>query len=331
MSVFLSYAHEDEAMALLLSYILNDKGIDCLIDQRLAGGERLEGSIQSMIKKCEVFLVLLTQSSIKSAWVNQEIGYAAGCGKMIWPLAVHRDIKPEGMVESMTSYSLFNWSSASETVNKLVAALEIAFDKANLVDFQNVLGLEHIIHGKLERRHFMNSRLHDLLVTKKPIELYMQAAFSLFAGSQQGEHDGQSSEEIEIGMLQKKLLIQLVEQPTTQLKLIIWPYRDYSKKQLQSRYINLLDWMNGSLSNKNIEFLCADYEGANKFVVKNNFSIEGYKKHPTTGYDYTIAKYDQTFLDDTIEEFMQIFDDAKNKGETKQTAIDTVKNLLEKL
>ena len=123
MSIFLSYASEDESVALLLSLILQEKGVECLVDQKLRGGEQLDSSIQNMIKKADVFLVLLTESAVNSPWVNQEIGFAVGRGKPVWPLAVQRKIKPEGMLQATSSYSLFNWSSAAETISKLVDAI----------------------------------------------------------------------------------------------------------------------------------------------------------------------------------------------------------------
>ena len=92
MSVFISYAHQDEALALLLSHMLQEKGVDCLVDRTMAGGDRIDSSIQHMIRQADVLLVLLTQSSVSSSWVNQEIGFATGCGTPVWPLAVQREI-----------------------------------------------------------------------------------------------------------------------------------------------------------------------------------------------------------------------------------------------
>ena len=328
MSVFLSYANEDESVALLLSYILQDRGIDCLVDQKLRGGEKLDSSIQSMIRKCDVFLILLTESAVNSPWVNQEIGFAAGCGKAIWPLAVQRDITPAGMLQATSSYSLFNWSSAAETIDRLVDALNRAFEKASFSDFPGALGLDHIIHGRLERRHFYLARLNDLLsIATQPLEIYLQAAFSHFAASETGAFNGQPKNEIDIAMQQKDVLIKLCRQSRTQLKLMIWPMRKYSKKDLEIRYRNLLDWMESTLDKPNIEFLCAEYEGPNRFIVKDQFCIEGYKKHPTTGYDFTLVKYGKTAIDASIREFMMMYEKARNEGHTKQTAIETIRKL----
>ncbi len=72
--VFLSYARKDEAVAHLLASILRHRKIECLIDRALRAGTKFDTTIQGMIDSADIVLVLLTPSSVSSAWVNQEAG-----------------------------------------------------------------------------------------------------------------------------------------------------------------------------------------------------------------------------------------------------------------
>lgn len=62
-------------------------------------GKSLPEEIKRAIRGSELFLVFLTNNSCKSPWVNQEIGYALGCGRTVIPLK-KGDMKVKGLIES---------------------------------------------------------------------------------------------------------------------------------------------------------------------------------------------------------------------------------------
>jgi len=161
----------------------------------------------------------------------------------------------------------------------------------------------------------------------QPLQICIQAAFSHFAADETGSYDGQPAEEVEVALSQKKALMQLCLQPRTNLELLIWPKRTYPQAQLQQRYRNLLVWMEEMVSAHNIEFLCAEYSGPNRFIVQNHFCLEGYKQHPTTGYDLTIVKYRKAAIDASLKDFMKAYAKAQGEGQTKQTTIDYIREL----
>lgn len=51
-------------------------------------GDEVVGSVQGAIEDCDCFVVILTKESIKSPWVNQEIGYACAVEKTMLPVWV---------------------------------------------------------------------------------------------------------------------------------------------------------------------------------------------------------------------------------------------------
>lgn len=83
MNVFISYSRKDEALAHLLVHILTGHGVRCRLDRQLPQARPFDGHLKEMIEESDVVLVLLTKASLSSAWVNQEIGFAAAREKRI--------------------------------------------------------------------------------------------------------------------------------------------------------------------------------------------------------------------------------------------------------
>ena len=108
MRVFISYSRENAAVTHLLSYILGEHGVQCEMDDQLVPGRRFDAGIQAMIRRADVVIVLLTNASASSIWVNQEIGFALALGKPIWPICTEREITPEGMLEGIEWFSLID-------------------------------------------------------------------------------------------------------------------------------------------------------------------------------------------------------------------------------
>ena len=104
MRVFISYSRSDQALAHLLGYILTTAGIKCYVDRASCAGRYFDHEIKEMIRKADVVLVLSTKSSMNSAWVNQEIGFAIAHDKKVWPLALEEDLEPTGMISMTESY-----------------------------------------------------------------------------------------------------------------------------------------------------------------------------------------------------------------------------------
>ncbi|NND43096.1 MAG: toll/interleukin-1 receptor domain-containing protein [Boseongicola sp.] len=72
--VFLSYTHENMALARDVAQTLQSNGVDTWWDQWcINAGDSLRQKIDEGLGECTHFLVLLTPESIKKPWVNQEM------------------------------------------------------------------------------------------------------------------------------------------------------------------------------------------------------------------------------------------------------------------
>lgn len=75
--VFLSYAWEDNDLASQIAHALQANGIDTWwADWCIKAGDSLRQKIDEGLSECSHFVVLLTPTSIKKPWVNQEMDAA---------------------------------------------------------------------------------------------------------------------------------------------------------------------------------------------------------------------------------------------------------------
>ncbi len=75
--VFISYSHRDADVCKGISDILTDGlGLDVWYDTELKPGEKYREKIVGEIKNSELFIILLSNSSVASEWVQDELEYA---------------------------------------------------------------------------------------------------------------------------------------------------------------------------------------------------------------------------------------------------------------
>jgi hypothetical protein len=330
MKLFISYSRTDEAIVHLLSYILASKEITCLYDRRLPPAQDFSTNLQEMIKEADLVLLLLTKSAACSAWVNQEIGFATALQKPIWPLAVERDIQPHGLISTMQSYSLFDWSDPTGTISKLVETLTQY--PRHCTSLYKSFGLKQVIQGRIPRTKFLIERLRELQESAATgLTVYNQAAFSIFCASddplyrEAGEH---SEEYMELLLEERRVLSELIEKGRIRLKLILWPVRAYDESFLSIRYKSLLAWMKSTVQNKNVTYVLAQYVGPNRYIVEGEFCLEGYKFHHTSGYEMSFVRYDKIEIAQALGEFNAAF---KQGDPNKAGTIGEVERMYEKV
>ena len=68
-------------------------------DKDVPVGKPLPEEIKRAIEESELFIVFLTTNSVKSPWVNQEIGYALGKGIPVIPIKQGR-VRVKGLIET---------------------------------------------------------------------------------------------------------------------------------------------------------------------------------------------------------------------------------------
>jgi TolB-like protein len=93
--IFISYSREDEKQALHLLNVLRREGFQVWIDQEaIAGASIWSDEIVQNIKTSEIFIALLSPSSVASANVAKEIALAAEHGKIILPIEIGDVVLP---------------------------------------------------------------------------------------------------------------------------------------------------------------------------------------------------------------------------------------------
>jgi hypothetical protein len=98
--IFISRRHADEPIAKILALILP---LDCqlIVDELEPGlGKSIKGKILSLIEQSTHMIVIWSEASRSSPWVNQEIGAALHKGIPVIPLIQH-DIPTEAMLEGI--------------------------------------------------------------------------------------------------------------------------------------------------------------------------------------------------------------------------------------
>ena len=328
MRAFLSYSREDAAIVNLLKYIFEqDPNIQCFIDQQLPPGSPFPSYLQKEIREADIFIVLLTKASQKSLWVQQEIGFAQGCGKKILPLAVEEDVQPIAMIRDIQTMHLGNWTYFSTTIDALLKEL-LSIAKNPEASLQpSELG--RVIVGREERTKFVIEQLERLLKDKnRKLVIYNQAVFSSFAISDTPEYrDGEpgdcSDEYMSLLLEEKQLLQRIVVQPRTTFKLLLCP-APFGYRKHSIRYSTLLDWMYAHQDSPNINYCCGNYVSPNRLVVLDEFCIEA-RFHPFAGYEYNVAIYNHQKLREAQEEVEFVYSQTSKTSDTKAKAIQQIK------
>jgi CheY-like chemotaxis protein len=84
--VFISYSHRDSDFTHKLAEEMERHLIPIWIDDRIDYGTRWPHVIQEKIDSCEAFVLIMSDNARASDWVNNELTYAIGKGKKIFPL-----------------------------------------------------------------------------------------------------------------------------------------------------------------------------------------------------------------------------------------------------
>ena len=91
-SVFLSYDHEDSALAAPIAAALENAGHSVWWDRQIHGGAEYNSEIESAVERADAVVVLWTERSVKSAWVRDEAAEGRDSGKLV-PVSLD-DAKP---------------------------------------------------------------------------------------------------------------------------------------------------------------------------------------------------------------------------------------------
>lgn len=89
--VFISYSHKDSDFTHRLAEEIERRHIPVWIDDRIDYGTRWPQVIQEKIDSCKAFILIMSDNARASDWVNNELTYALGKRKKVFPLLLKGD------------------------------------------------------------------------------------------------------------------------------------------------------------------------------------------------------------------------------------------------
>ena len=120
--IFLSYAREDVDSAKQLAESVGRAGHVVWWDRHIQGGSRFSTEIDRALKDAEVVVVLWTEASIESAWVQDEAAEGRDTGRLV-PVTLSGCRPPLGFRQFHTIALELNGNSAAEQLDELIAAV----------------------------------------------------------------------------------------------------------------------------------------------------------------------------------------------------------------
>jgi hypothetical protein len=99
--VFISYSHEDTELVEQITSILEENGLQPMLDKSFASGQGFTDQIKNYITHAHVFMPVLTKESITRSWIHQEIGYAMALNIPVMP--VSQSEMPGQMIHELQS------------------------------------------------------------------------------------------------------------------------------------------------------------------------------------------------------------------------------------
>jgi hypothetical protein len=85
--VFISYSHQDAELVDRISTILEENGLQPMLDRSFSSGHGFTNQIKNFISHAHVFMPVITKESSSRGWVHQEIGYAMALNIPVLPIS----------------------------------------------------------------------------------------------------------------------------------------------------------------------------------------------------------------------------------------------------
>jgi adenylate cyclase len=122
--VFLSYARDDAGLAKQLAGLIGEAGHQVWWDRDIQGGSHFSNEIDKALQDAEAVLVLWTETSVKSAWVQDEAAEGRDSGRLV--PAVLNGVRPPLGFRQYQSIELGAWMGDGEPqqLGDLLKAIE---------------------------------------------------------------------------------------------------------------------------------------------------------------------------------------------------------------
>jgi adenylate cyclase len=110
--VFLSYSHQDDSVAKGLAAAIGAAGHQIWSDRQIHGGSRFATEIDRALKDAEAVVVLWSDASVESAWVQDEAAEGRDSGRLI-PVTLSGRKAPLGF-RQFQAIDLGNWNGSGQ-------------------------------------------------------------------------------------------------------------------------------------------------------------------------------------------------------------------------
>jgi len=85
--VFISYSHQDAELVDRISSILEENGLQPMLDKGFSSGHGFTNQIKNFIAHSHVFMPVITKESSSRGWVHQEIGFFGALNIPVLPIS----------------------------------------------------------------------------------------------------------------------------------------------------------------------------------------------------------------------------------------------------
>lgn len=124
--VFLSYSRQDQAKAEAVATALERHAHEVWWDSHLEGGSRYASEIEEELKRADAVVVIWSQSSVRSSWVQDEAAEGRNTGRLV-PVVIDDSQPPLGF-RQFQAIDLRQWNGrpgakALDAVNRAIAAI----------------------------------------------------------------------------------------------------------------------------------------------------------------------------------------------------------------
>lgn len=103
-SLFISYAHEDREKVKKIVEYLQLAEFDVWYDGKLRAGQDWEKEIGKYVKKCQIFIFVISQRSLSSEHCTKERVQATRLKKPILPIRIDETVTPESLPPELQTY-----------------------------------------------------------------------------------------------------------------------------------------------------------------------------------------------------------------------------------
>ncbi len=124
-NIFISYSTKDSEMARQFQNSFNNiQGVSVFLSDTCLILGQVSADILQKIQTCDIFIVLYSKNSLASNYVQQEIGAAKSQSKLIIPVLLDGEAKPDAMLAGVNYLALYDsskWSEQFQRLNSFIA------------------------------------------------------------------------------------------------------------------------------------------------------------------------------------------------------------------